>query len=128
MLKKLSKYFSILLILVLINSNFSFALTQMMCKMSQDRNTCECEQSSCSNEAQINSEEPVCCKVKFIEINNINTLELNKLLAASEVVYQIQNYFLQSDINSESTHYFRIQLNHFKPPADIPILLSHILI
>lgn len=128
MIKKLSKYFSILLILVLINSNFSFAFTQIMCKMSKVQNTCECKQSSCPKEVQIKSEESDCCKVKFIEINNTNTLEINKLCIISNVAYQTQNYFLLSDINSELIHLYRFRTDHFKPPADLPILFSHILI
>ena len=126
-----SKYFSILLILVLIQSNFSFAITQMLCRMDNFQTTCECE-DPCRNESQITSEESQCCKVLIHEISNTNILELNKLKFNPGIKFNIIESFLPLNLHvnlqSDLSQTFRLHLIHFIPPADIPILFSHILI
>lgn len=127
MIKTLSKYFSILLILVLVQSNFSFAITQIMCKMGKIQTSCECA-NPCEDELQINSEESDCCKVTSGEINNTNILELNKLSIIKDIKFQLTDSFLQVNLLSDLSQNFRTNILHFKPLADIPILFSHILI
>jgi hypothetical protein len=99
----------------------------MQCKMSKTQETCECK-NECHKILQFNSEESECCKVKIKEINNSNTLETNKLSLAKEITFQFNYYFLKSDLNSNLSYNFKLSINHFRPPPDIPILISHILI
>lgn len=127
MIKTFSKIFSILLILVLVQSNFSFAITQMLCKMGKTKNVCECDHS-CTNELKISSEESSCCKVSTEEINNTNILEINKLSVIKVIKFQLSNDFLPVKLISNISQSFSSHIIHFKPPADIPILFSNILI
>jgi hypothetical protein len=126
-MKKIAKYFSVPLIIVLIHSNFSFAYTQIQCSMSKTQEKCECR-NQCAKLPQFNTQESECCKVKFKEINNANILESNKIFSGKEVTFQFNDYFVKSDLNFNSSHNFKLSSSHFRPPPDIPILISHILI
>lgn len=126
-MKIFSKYFSLLLILILVQSNFSFAITQMLCKMDNFQTTCECDYS-CMNELQISSEKSHCCKVFIHEISNSNILELNKLKFNTDIKFKFIESFLPVNLQSDLSQTFRPHITHFKPPADIPILFSHLLI
>ncbi len=126
-MKTFSKYFSIVLVLLLIQSNFSFAITQILCKMEKMQNSCECE-NPCEHELQINSEESNCCKVTSGEINNTNILEFNKLSIIKDIKFQLIDNFLTVNLLTHLSQNFRSNILHFKPPADIPIVFSHILI
>lgn len=95
--------------------------------MEQMQNSCECE-NPCSNELKITLEESQCCKVSIQEINNTNILELNKLSFYKDIKFQLTDNFLSVNLQSDLSHNFSLHIIHFKPPADIPILFSHILI
>lgn len=127
MIKTITKYFSILLIAVLIQSNFSFALNHMLCNMSEVRTSCECG-VSCENEIQYSSKGTGCCSILVSEISNTNILEINKLSFIKDMYSQITERFLSLELLSDLPRNFSLQIIHFKPPADIPILFSHILI
>lgn len=128
MFKKISKYFSVFLILFLVNSNYSFAFTHMMCKMNKSQDACSCEQNSNSGELRIDSKDPACCKTLIKEINNTNTLESNKISLIREISFKTIQYSGESKIQSYTSLISGIQLIYFHPPSDIPILFSHILI
>lgn len=128
MFTKLSKYFSLFLILFLVNSNYSFALTHMLCKMNNTLDACECDQNSGSDEIQFKSMDAGCCKVETSEINNRNTLESNKISLDKEITFKKMDYFDESILLIDSFKNSKIILNHFHPPSEIPILFSHILI
>lgn len=128
MLKKLSKYFSLFLILFLVNSNYSFALTHMMCKMNNTHEACECNQNSQSGELQFDTKDQGCCKTEIKEINNSNTLESNKLSIVKEISFLTIQYFAEQGSSSYSSFITHLQSAFFKPQTDIPILFSHILI
>ena len=99
-----------------------------MCKMSKAQDECECKSADCTEQAKLVSEESQCCKTKFNEINNTNTLESNKVLPVKEIPFQFNDYFLKSGSNAELSYSLTFDISHFRPPADIPILFSHILI
>jgi len=127
-IKKLSKYFSLILILVLINSNFSFAITHMMCNMSKTQENCECKDNSDNHTLQSNSKESDCCKITSKEINNTNNLNLNKLKQCYTDTFQTLNYFTPSiAINNTHQSYYSFK-NHPRYKPDIIILISRILI
>ena len=128
MLIKLSKYFSLFLVLILVNSNYSFALTHMMCKMNDTRDACECEQNSQAGELQFDSKDQGCCKTEIREINNSNTLESNKLSIVKEISFITIQYFAEPESSSFSIFISHLQSAYIKPQTDIPILFSHILI
>lgn len=128
MLNKISKYFSVFLILFLVNSNYSFALTHMMCKMNKTQEVCECDQKSTSGELQIDSMDPGCCRQEIKEINNTNTLESNRISLVSEAPFISINFFEESKIHSFTSFISHIESAYFHPPVDIPILYSQILI
>ncbi|HAY33624.1 MAG TPA: hypothetical protein DCY06_05770 [Bacteroidetes bacterium] len=126
-IKTFLKYFSILLIAVLIQSNFSFALNHMLCKMSEVQTACECG-VPCENEIRYSAKESGCCSVIISEISNKNILEINKLSFIKDIYSQFNERFLNLELLSDFPRNFSKQITHFKPPADIPILFSHILI
>lgn len=128
MLTKLSKYFSLFLILFLVNSNYSFALTHLMCKMNNTNKACECEQNSQSGELQFDSKDPGCCKTEIKEINNTNTLESSKISIVKEISFKSIQFLEETNFQSFTYSSSQLHLNHFHPPSDIPILFSHILI
>ena len=96
--------------------------------MNNTIDACSCVNDLVSDEIQFNTMDPGCCKVEIIEINNSNTLEINKISLVKELPFTIFYYsdllVLHSGINTIAP----IHVIHFKPPADIPILFSHILI
>ena len=126
-MKTFSKYFSLFLILILIHSNFSFAITQMLCKMAKNQTACEC-QNPCASELQITSEESQCCKIFKKEINNKNILESNKFSFTKNIIFQITDAIPAVKLISQLSKNNMSRNCHFNPPADIPILFSHILI
>lgn len=126
-MKVFFKYYSILLILILLQSNFNFAITQMLCRMERLQTTCQCD-DPCMNELQISQEESQCCKVSIQEISNTNILDLNKLSFNTDIKFSFIDSYLPVNFQSNLSQTFRLHITHFKPPADIPILFSHILI
>lgn len=113
---------------MLVNSNYSFALTHMMCKMNSTRGACECNQDSQQGELKIDSMNAGCCKTEIKEINNSNTLESNKLSIVKEISFITIQYFAETESNPFSTSVSHLKSAYFSPPTDIPILFSHILI
>lgn len=127
-LQKLSKYFSLFLILFLVNSNYSFALSHMMCKMNDTNDSCECQHISKQGELRFDSKASECCKAEIKEINNSNTLESNKISLIKAISFTTLHFFEESKLQSVSYFFSQKALACFHPPADIPILFSHILI
>lgn len=128
MIKIFSKYFSILLTIVLLHSNFSMAITYMSCKMGMQDNVCLCEDNPGMKYEKITEEESACCKVKTQEINNSNSFEISKLSLVKENSFQFINYFLPSNSNQDSPATYKLISGHPKPPVNIPILISTLLI
>lgn len=128
MIKQFTKYFSFFLIIFLINSNYSFAITHMFCKMSKMQNECECKTDSDTKGMQIDSKEPDCCKVKISEINNSNTLEKNKISFVNINSVQLVTYILPAICISNSYTKYNLYKDFNKPFSDIPILISSLLI
>lgn len=128
MLKKLSKYFSLFLVLILVNSNYSFALIHMMCKMNNSGDACKCKENSNSRESEFDSMDKGCCVTEIKEINNTNTLESNRISLIKDTSFLTVDFFEKSILYSNTFSNTNILLNHFHPPSDIPILFSHILI
>lgn len=125
MFKSFTKYFSLFLIIFLINSNYSYTFTQMLCNMSKVKTECECESASGMH---LDTKESECCKVKTHEINNSNTLEKNKTSHKYDITVQTVVYFLPHINIINSTSHSRIQYNLKIPITDIPILYSSLLI
>ena len=99
----------------------------MMCNMSKNQNSCECEDNSDSGLLQINSEDPGCCKINISEINNSNTLD--KTSKTSVKIYSLLiTYFLPEAELSKIQSNYKLFTNFHKPPSDIPILNSTFLI
>lgn len=128
MIKSYIKYFTLFLIIILLNSNFSFAITQMMCKMSEVQTSCECETDSQTGVMKISSEEKACCKIHISEINNSNTLEKNNIKVTNHI--PVQSVIYQISV-TELTKTFTTQ-NIFSicyiPIPDIPVINSSFLI
>ena len=123
------KYFTSILVIILLNSNFSFAISQMICKMSKVQTECPCDMDQSSMNSKISKEQNDCCKDKISEINNSNTLEKNSIRYATDQVPQktiftipINNY----SIFSSSINYIYINLKI--PVPDIPVINSSLLI
>lgn len=128
MIKLISKYFSILLILILVNSNFSFALTQMLCEMSEDQTVCQCAENNVSDELQTEVSKMSCCDNKIHEINNSNTLDKNNTTYKNFIsAQQVISILPQNEFSLPFTDHL-VYLNYHKPPSDIPIQISSFLI
>ena len=128
MINKISKYFSLILLLVLVNSNFSFAITQMMCTMSKMQDACECGNSDGAKDIQFSSAESACCKINIKEINNSNLLQNTISKETKSTVSQNIVYYQNLYTRPETHTYFVFINKNFKPPKDIPILYSSLLI
>ena len=127
MKNKISKYFSLILLLFLVNSNFSFAITQMMCSMSRMQEACDCGDSGVKD-IRFNSAESDCCKINIKEINNSNILQNTISKEIKSIVSQNIVYFQNLYTRPETHTYFVIINKNFKPPKDIPVLFSSLLI
>lgn len=128
MIKTISKYFSVLLILILVNSNFSFAFSQMLCEMSIEPTVCKCEENNMSDEVPADVSKMSCCDNNILEINNSNTLVKNNTDYTNLNSIQLLISLLP---HIEITKTFADHLvfqKHHKPPSDIPILISSFLI
>ena len=125
---RISKYFSLILLLLLVNSNFSFALTQMMCSMSRVHDVCECEHNSAADDVQLSSAESGCCKISINEINNTNLLESASSKEIKSIISLNTVYYQEVHIRPETCTYFAFINKNFKPPIDIPVLYSSLLI
>ncbi|MEO6695430.1 MAG: hypothetical protein ABIY50_00050 [Ignavibacteria bacterium] len=130
MIKKLSKYFSLILILVLVNSNFSFAVQSLLCGMSTDPKICECKHQSPSNckEISITKEKSSCCTFNLKEINNSTTFEVLKRSSLEKDIVILIHNLIQTDLNSNFVFHDRGFTTHPKTFTDIPILTSQFLI
>lgn len=127
-MNKISKYFSLILLLVLVNSNFSFAITRILCSMSRVHDACECEQNSKTEDIQFSAAESGCCKIHIKEINNSNILKNTTSKEINSNVSQNTVYYQDLNIRPEKyTHVVFINKT-FKPPIDIPVLFSSLLI
>lgn len=123
-----TKYFSLFLILFLINSNYSFAITQMLCKMSKIQTECECSHWSGKKETRINSDDAACCDITIHEINNSNTLDKTKFSPVNDNPVSTINYILPVIFNSKSFSLHKIFRDLNKPFRDIPLLNCTLLI
>lgn len=95
--------------------------------MSEVQTDCECG-VPCENEIQYSSTKSGCCSVLVSEISNTNILEINKLSFNKDIYSRLTERFLTLELLSDLPRNVSMQIIHFKPPADIPILFSHILI
>ena len=100
----------------------------MICKMDNSHNECRCGDIPVSGEVQLSSMDPGCCKTEIKEINNTNTLELNKISLIKDISFKTIHFPSESELRSYTSFITNIHSAHLKPPADIPILFSHILI
>lgn len=91
------------------------------------KNICECESRTCHEVPQVRSDSE-CCKLNIKETNNSVTLELNKLILIKEISFQSIHYFLSPTSNYNLTNDSKTYPNHCKPPSDLPILISTLLI
>lgn len=128
MFKKFTKYFSLFLIIFLINSNYSFAITQMLCKMSNLQNECECKTNSETPGIYLNIMEKDCCKIKISEINNSNPLENNNISFVDDLSIQLVIYTLPANTISKTNLQYNLYKDFNKPFSDIHILFSALLI
>ncbi|MBS1552680.1 MAG: hypothetical protein JST15_11505 [Bacteroidetes bacterium] len=124
----ISKYFSLILLLFLVNSNFSFALTQMMCSMNMADDVCECKDNSKADDIQFNTPESGCCKTNIKEINNSNILENTVSKVTKSIISLNTIHYQEVSIRPETYTCFIIIHNTFKPPKDLPVLYSSLLI
>jgi len=91
------------------------------------KNICECESRTCHKVPQVRSDSE-CCKLNIKETNNSVTLELNKLILIKEISFQTIHYFLSPASNHNLTSNSKTCSYNCKPPSDIPVLSSALLI
>ncbi|HMR40273.1 MAG TPA: hypothetical protein PKA90_07560 [Ignavibacteria bacterium] len=128
MKKSYIKYFTLLLTILLLNSNFSFAISEMMCKMSTDKDQCECTTDSHTGVMKITSEEKACCKNSVSELNNSNTLEKNNTKHVTDQAQQKLIYTMPVNKDTQTSSIFISFVNLKIPVPDIPIFNSSLLI
>jgi len=122
------KYFTLFLTILLLNSNFSFAISEMMCNMSGVQTGCECETDSRTGLMKVSSEEKACCKINVSEINNSNTLEKNNIVFKSDLPIHQVSFFIPVNEISKNYSSQSIFTNCNIPVPDIPIINSSFLI
>jgi hypothetical protein len=127
-IKTYTKYFSLFLSIILLNSNFSFAFPQMLCMMSPNQSECQCDTDSHEGKTIVTSKGSECCKISVSILNNSNTLEKRDFKSATGLSSFSVIYFLPV-IEEFTTHSGnRIFTNCKIPVQDIPILNSSLLI
>lgn len=129
---KVKKYFIAYLSLVLILSNFSFATTLMMCKMSNMQSSCSCtlEQNHSSQEASL-SRVNSCCESKTYELSNSNILSIVKDDLTGNflsVIDIINTENITGSLSSLNVSQINYELSYHPPNSEIPILNSSLLI
>jgi hypothetical protein len=122
------KYFTLFITIILLNSNFSFAISEMLCKMSEVQTECECETDPHTGIMKISSEEKGCCNINISEINNSNTLEKNNKNFNTELSLQHVIFFIPVNEFSKNYSTQSIFTNCNIPIPDIPIINSSFLI
>ena len=130
---KVKKYFITYLSLVLILSNFSFATTLMLCKMSGKQISCTCSHNQTDSPKGIafSKIKNPCCDEKTIELSNSNTLTTVKndltgnFLALIDVINAGGN---ASGLNIINASRINNQFSYHPPNSEIPILHSSLLI
>ncbi|MBP9192761.1 MAG: hypothetical protein KBF96_09440 [Ignavibacteria bacterium] len=128
MKKSYIKYFTLFITIILLNSNFSFAISEMLCNMSEVQTECECETDSHTLAMMISSGENGCCKINTNEINNSNTLEKNNIKLIKEHSFQSVIYLLPvSEFTRTITSQVIFTTSNI-PIPDIPIINSSFLI
>jgi hypothetical protein len=129
---KIKKYFIAYLSLVLILSNFSFATTLMLCKMSNMQTSCSCTQSQDhSSQGASLSKVNSCCESKTYELSNSNILSIVKNDLTGNFLSIIDVINTESNAAGLSALYVsRItgELSYHPPNSEIPILNSSLLI
>ena len=129
---KVKQYFITYLSLVLILSNFSFAVTLAFCKMNGDNAVCSCiHKNSAEKSGLVIKKIPKsCCETKIVELSNSNLLEILNSYSGNSF---LQADIINSDVNSllsASTQVNRIitEFSYHPPNSEIPILNSSLLI
>lgn len=129
---KVKKYFITYLALVLILSNFSFAVTLAYCKMNGDNTACACSHNSSTEKPELSFKKipNSCCDTKVVELSNSNILEnLTKYSVNTLFHTQIVNADAYG-INKSLSDVNRIcsEFPYHPPNSEIPILISSLLI
>lgn len=131
MKSKVKKYFITYLALVLILSNFSFAVTLGLCEMDGGNYQCCTKINDMGKYGPVIRNTPyTCCETKIVELTNSNILE---------VIHNTPvNPFAHSDLintncwntGSRLVKEFALHfdLSHHPPNSEIPILNSSLLI
>ncbi len=129
---RVKQYFITYLSLVLILSNFSFAVTLAFCKMNGDNAVCSCiHKNSAEKSGLVIKKIPKsCCETKIVELSNSNLLEILNSYSGNSF---LQADIINSDVNillSASTQINRIltEFSYHPPNSEIPILNSSLLI
>ena len=128
MINKISKYFSLFLLLALVNSNFSFSITQMACSMKMNQDACECGNSSAVTDIQFSQSEPACCKVNIYEIDNSNLLDKSSLQETQNITYPVLFCIQKLFLSTEPYFSHSFKNKSVKLPENIPVLYSSLLI
>jgi len=129
---KVKQYFITYLSLVLILSNFSFAVTLAFCKMNGDNAVCSCiHKNSAEKSGLVIKKIPKsCCETKIVELSNSNLLEILNSYSGNSLFHAD---LLISDINSIASASSQInkiynEFSYHPPNSEIPILNSSLLI
>ena len=120
--------------MLLVLSNFSFATQQMLCLMSDDADIkcdCTCVDNDITSGVSISGDSSPCCSTKTNEISNTNNLqitgnELPKDITSFNPIYL--NLDKDISFNSLVNNSFSASLKEHIPKAEIPILISSLLI
>lgn len=129
---KVKKYFITYLSLVLILSNFSFAVTLAFCEMNRENIVCACSHNNSIEESGIAIKKipNACCETKIIEFSNSNILEvLNSYSGNFSFHADIINANL-NNLNGVLSHVRRVysEFSYHPPNSEIHILHSSLLI
>ncbi len=124
MRKNLSRVFALILIVVLVNSNFSFAHKIMDCSMTPQKNECICMEICKDNPVLIDEEESACCKITTHELSNSTTFESFKIFQKDQC-NAVSTIHFQTAGQSPVTLIMAASLNtDTGPPSDFPVLFS----
>lgn len=129
---KVKKYFITNLALVLILSNFSFAVTLAFCKMNSDNTVCACSHNNGTEKSELAFKRipNTCCDTKIVELSNSNILEIINSYSGNFLLHShttnADNFSITGSLYNISRIYS--EFSYHPPNSEIPILNSSLLI
>src|SRR4030095_520575 len=127
-----TKYFVVILSLLLVLSNFSFATSLMICGMSDEITKCECKHDTQPPLKGIgySKEKSSCCDNETTELSNSNTLSIVKTDLPKDItLFVLIAFDFHNDLSLQYNRPVHSSADkEHVPKQNLPVLISSLLI